>query len=163
MAASSGLYRAIHGDPDYEHVVNDGRPTRFHDWVRGRQVYAQWVGLGFKGGYKLHVSSHPDDAEAVASLLLPRLRAMNTYHKIVSSPRQYELINEGSQQGKFITVYCGPVMETFQNAIRSLDRALELSRTRPGPRPGLRHGTGAETPIGQTGHLTYYTIEDFSR
>lgn len=157
MTASNRLFAAIEGNSDY---FRDGR---FHHWIPGAMSYEGMAKAGFPGGYKMHVSAHQDDAETIAGLVLPLLRELNIYHKIASSPHEYEMLNSGRQQGKFITVYCGPLMDTFTGAVNRLDAVLATSRTRPGARPSLRLGQGYEKKIGTTGHLSYFEIDDFQK
>jgi hypothetical protein len=155
--ASNRPYSAIDGNGEYY-------PSGvFSQWGPGAHDYQKMANLGFAGGYKMHLSSHLDDAEKIAGLSLPLLRDMKIFHKVVTSPHNYEQLNTGTQQGKFITIYCGPSMETFLFVVKNLDPLLVMSRTRPGPRPSLRIGGGYETRIGTTGHLTYFAIEDFRK
>jgi hypothetical protein len=155
--ASNRPFSAIAGNDEYF------RNGRFQHWGPGSEQFERMADLGFPGGYKMHLSAHPDDAEKIAELVLPLLRDMNIHHKIVPSPHDYEELNAGTQQGKFITIYCGPSMETFLSVVKNLDPLLIMSRTRPGPTPTLRIGGGHESPIGTTGHLTYFAIDDFRK
>lgn len=155
--ASNSLYAAIAGNTEYY-------PSGcFRQWGPGSQDYHAMAEFGFPGGYKMHLSAHPEDAQRIAELVLPLLRDMKIHHKIVSSPLDYEALNSGRQQGKFITIYCGPSMDTFLSVVKNLDPLLIMSRTRPGAHPGIRIGGGLETRIGTTGHLTYFVIDDFRR
>ncbi|MET0527138.1 MAG: hypothetical protein ABW003_02120 [Microvirga sp.] len=155
--ASNSPYAAINGNSEY---YSSGV---FSQWGPGSQSYQKMADVGFPGGYKMHLSAHLDDAEQVAGLVLPLLRDMKIHHKIVTSPHNYERLNSGKQQGKFITIYCGPSMDTFLSIVKNLDPLLMMSRTRPGPQPSIRIGGGLETRIGTTGHLTYFAIDDFRR
>ena len=155
--ASNSLYAAVAGNTEYY------PGGRFRHWGPGSMDYQEMAEFGFPGGYKMHLSAHPDDAEKIAGLTLPLLRDMRIYHKIVSSPHDYEHLNSGSQQGKFITIYSGPMRDKFLNVVKNLDPLLLMSRTRPGAHPGVRIGGGLETRIGTTGHLTYFVIDDFRK
>jgi hypothetical protein len=157
MPASNALYAAVLESNEY--VFDNG----FQHWLEGLRNYQRMREAGYLGGYKMHLSAHPDDAEAIASLALPLLRGLGVYHKIVPSPQRYALMNSSPQKGKFITIYSGPSLDTFTRVLAKLEAALVTSRTRPGPRPALRVGSGLESKIGTTGHLSYFVIDDFER
>jgi len=59
-------------------------------------------------GYKLHISTHPENLQKVADKVLPILCKLDLWHKYVASLELYlEFIkyNEGIETGKFITIY----------------------------------------------------------
>ncbi|MGH8501770.1 MAG: hypothetical protein ACREVE_04735 [Gammaproteobacteria bacterium] len=74
-------------------------------------------------GWKLHVSATPQSAQQIAEVL-PKLRQMNIYHKVVLSRDKLVLL-EGSdtQAGKFITIYPKDVEEA-KRIVKMLDEAL---------------------------------------
>jgi hypothetical protein len=155
----SAIYEALQDRTDY-----DSFGTVFHQWLPGRAEYLQMRSY-FPGGYKLHVSVEPAEAELAAGLVLPFLRErLNVFHKIASGPVQYGRLNAGRQRGKFITIYAGPLVHGFAKVVNALDPFLAQAHLRPGPRPLARlarvPGT-EENRIGLSGLLSYVAVADF--
>ena len=73
-------------------------------------------------GWKIHVSANPQTAQQVAEVL-PKLRQMNIYHKVVLSKEKLAALNEGDQAGKFITIYPRDIDEA-KRIVKMLDKAL---------------------------------------
>jgi hypothetical protein len=153
----SALFKAIENRDDY--VFMSG----FHHWVPGAVAYERMKTL-FPGGYKLHLSADQMEAERVADAVLPLLRDLNVYHKIIPGPERYAQMNTGRQRGKFITIYSGPAMETFTRVVNTLDPILSQRRFLAGPRPLVRLAAEPteETRIGRSGLLTYLTLSNFA-
>jgi len=80
----------------------------FACWMPVLTVVGEEVRHPFEGGYKLHLSVAPEDAERVARHVLPVLQDLRMDHKVVFPVAAYVAMNEGDQRGKFITVYPGP-------------------------------------------------------
>ncbi|MFO7794250.1 MAG: hypothetical protein R6V35_04730 [Candidatus Nanohaloarchaea archaeon] len=56
-------------------------------------------------GYKLRITAQPKEARAVAEAVLDPLRQMGEFHKVVPNVEKLQGMQDGSQEGKFITVY----------------------------------------------------------
>ena len=70
------------------------------------RVFMEWNTRGLEGGgWKLHVSARPDQAEIIARIVLPILRRLTVPHKVVATLEEYERFNRTRQAGKFITIY----------------------------------------------------------
>jgi hypothetical protein len=80
---------------------------------------------------KYHISADPGSAAAVASLVLPILREMRLWHKVVQSPADLSQLQRGDQAGKFITVYA-PLHASEGELIKRVGGALAAH---PGLRP----------------------------
>ena len=129
----------------------------FMQWGPGWQQY-QDMKKFFPGGYKIHITADPNQAAEVALVALPVLRQLNVYHKIVLNSGHYALLNRCSQQGKFITVYAGPVMESFLNISKSLDEVLHENQFKPGPTPYKRLAVRSETEqVTGNSNMLFYT------
>ena len=106
-------------------------------------------------GFKIHVSTDLRLAQAVARTVLPAIRAMNIFHKVVRDRRRYDQHLATPAAGKFITIY------TSGNAQRDLvitrlDTELSWLGRHTGPVPTVRVGPGAggpETALGRSGYL----------
>jgi hypothetical protein len=70
--------------------------TAFAQWGEGADLPDQ--------GWKLHVSLAPEHASEIADAVLPQLRKMNVTHKVAHSLGDFSRW-EGTQAGKFITIY----------------------------------------------------------
>lgn len=117
----------------------------------------------FDGGYKVHVSVDPSDADRVARRILPELQAWALDHKVYHDVATYRAQNEGDQKGKFITIYPGPVLEGFTRLVNRLDPILLGMKAMPGPAPRARLKNHAETEqrIGLSGLLFYVTVLNY--
>lgn len=127
----------------------------------GKRVEHPW-----QAGYKLHVSAQPRDAEKVARAVLPVLQRANLDHKVVSPRTAYEEMCQGVQAGKFITIYPGPLMDSYIRLVGELEPVLNGLRTggvSPGPTPRDRQQghTIAENKAGTSGFLWYITTNSY--
>ncbi len=72
--------------------------------------WKQWFSGNIKAlpkqGWKLHISSTPENAGNLAEALLPKLRELGIEHKVIDDMARYSGM-EGTQKGKFITIYPG--------------------------------------------------------
>jgi hypothetical protein len=113
------------------------------------------------GGFKLHVTARPDDAEAVARCVLPILRALDTHHKVVRDRTTYLRMHQGSQRGKFITAYPGGAAGA-QIVLDRIDARLLALRSEagvlPGPAPLSRPSRHREVEIGVGRSGFVYTL-----
>ncbi|MBT8335156.1 MAG: hypothetical protein KJO11_01040 [Gemmatimonadetes bacterium] len=142
--------------PDY--VLASG----FMHWLPGYEPYKQMRQF-FAGGYKIHLSATLSEAQRVADAVLPLLRDMQIYHKVRPDHASYEAMNAGRQQGKFITVYVGPLQEKFLSVAKELDALLTAHQFTPGPTPSARLGGHAqeEQRAGLSRMIFYTTSPDF--
>src|SRR5262247_4280031 len=70
------------------------------------RVFMEWNTRGIQGGgWKMHISARPEQAEIVARIALPILRRLGVPHKVVATLPEYERFNRTRQAGKFITIY----------------------------------------------------------
>ena len=147
-------YTQDHG----EYIFSDG----FMHWLPGYTQY-QEMRAYFTGGYKIHLSADPDEAKQFAAAMLPLLRDMGLYHKIVPDRPRYDSMNRGRQQGKFVTVYSGPLQDKFLRVTKELDAVLCANRFTPGPTPSERLGGHArqEQAVGLSRTIFYTTSPDF--
>jgi hypothetical protein len=137
-------------------------------YVRDR-VFMAWNTDGVEGGgWKLHVSARPDQAEIVARIALPILRRLGVPHKVVVNLEEYERFNRTNQRGKFITVYTRGTDDARQT-IDALEAELgmyrELGGLVPGPLPTSRDAGHQETeiPLSGSGFISLLFREDYSR
>jgi len=103
----------------------------FACWMPVLAVVGDEVRHPFEGGYKLHLSVDPEDAERVAQHVLPVLQDLRVDHKVVFPVTAYVAMNEGEQRGKFITVYPGPGFATFTSLVGTVDRLLMAIAAKP--------------------------------
>ena len=155
------MYEAVRGRTDYA-----SGNTKFHHWLRGLENYEEWRKSlpMWAGGYKTHISVEPTAGPRAANLILPFLRDLNVYHKIVSGPNEYADLNGGSQRGKFITIYSGPSLNRFTELVGVLDPFQLQHKIPPGPRPLVRTGAGRgqeERRVGLSGLISYITTPDY--
>jgi hypothetical protein len=120
----------------------------------------------FQAGYKLHVTAQPRDAERVAKAVLPVLQKANLDHKVVFPRSAYEEMCQGTQAGKFITIYPGPLMDSYLRLLGELDpllNKLKQGGVSPGPVPKDRQQghTVAENKAGTSGFLWYITTNSY--
>jgi hypothetical protein len=107
----------------------------------------------YRSGWKLHITVSTQHYVQLAGLILPRLRLLHTHHKMVL-PGAYPAFNQGSQGGKFITVYAGPdgPAQRIINVIDPVLTRLRLSGIQPGPWPMNRQAnhTVPEEAVGES-------------
>jgi hypothetical protein len=133
------------------------------------RIFREWRTRGVEGGgWKLHVTAEPEQAEIVARIALPILRRLEVPHKVVATLDDYERFNRTNQAGKFITIYTRSTVDA-QTTIKALDSQLEMYRDfgglRPGPLPTSRDAGHKETeiPLGDSGFISVLFREDYSR
>ena len=118
------------------------------------------------GGWKMHVSARPEQAEIVARIALPILRRLQVPHKVVATLADYQRFNRGAQAGKFITIYTRGRAEA-DNVLKQLDAELSTYRQFgglcPGPLPTSREAghQEAEIPIGGSGFISVLFRDDY--
>jgi hypothetical protein len=133
------------------------------------RIFMEWNTRGVEGGgWKLHISARPEEAEMVARIALPILRRLGVPHKVVATLEDYERFNRTRQAGKFITVYTRGTDEA-QKTVAALDTELEMYREfgglRPGPLPTSRDAGHKETeiPLSGSGFISVLFRDDYSR
>jgi hypothetical protein len=152
----------------------DGQPTgpRGYDiidspimvyWMPVLRVAGRVVQHPHAGGYKLHVSVDPADADRVARGVLPLLQSVRVSHKVVYPLSAYGTMNAGEQRGKFITVYAGPTQAGFAMVADALDACLREMKARPGPQAldRLAGYACAERSYGQSGLLSFVIVASY--
>ena len=97
------------------------------------KVIGDTVQYPFAGGYKVHVSVAIEDAERAAEHVLPILQEMKVPHKVVYPLSRYASMNTGEEKGKFITIYVGPLMNSFLALVNRLGPLLVEMDATPGP------------------------------
>jgi hypothetical protein len=134
-------------------------------WMRVLRLEGKRVTHPFVGGYKVHVSVAPADADRVARAILPKLQTRRLSHKVIFPLAAYENVNEGKQKGKFITIYAGPVLHGFADLVGELDAALVAMKATPGPRSmdRLSGYSRPEQRVGLAGMLSYITTDDYRK
>jgi len=140
-----------------------GQPRDDYIWMPGTIfVMSLSIPLAQQSGFKLHISVHPGDADALARLALPTLRLLHVHHKVVRSQMDYDRMERGSQRGKLITVYPGPA-RLAQRVVDTLDITLVTRRFRKGPVPTTRQSGHAtqEIRVGQSGMISSYWCSDY--
>jgi len=112
-------------------------------------------------GFKLHISVHEDDADALARVALPTLRLLRVHHKVVRDLETYRGMNTRNQRGKFITIYPGAARPS-QRVVDALDSTV--GRFRRGPSPSTRQSGHREYEIrvGQSGLFSTYWCQDYA-
>ncbi len=120
----------------------------------------------FQSGYKLHVTAQPRDAERVAKAVLPALQKANLDHKVVYPQSAYGEMCQGLQAGKFITIYPGPLMDSYTRLLGELDpllNRLKQGGVSPGavPQDRQKGHTVAENKAGTSGFLWYITTNSY--
>jgi len=149
---SSSVMTGPWGQPVGEYIFMPGTVFEF----------SLTIPLAQKGGFKLHVSVHPEDADPLARLALPTLRLLHVHHKVVRNRELYERMNRGAQRGKFITIYPGPAAKA-QAVVDALEPGIARHGFRPGPPPTTRQSrhTTYEIRIGRSGLISCYWCEDY--
>jgi hypothetical protein len=132
-------------------------------WMPVLHVVGGVVHHPHSGGYKLHVSVDPDDAERVAHVALPLLQSLQVSHKVVYPLSAYGSINASAQRGKFITIFPGPTQHDFALVADALDASLAEMNARPGPRALNRQAAYActERSYGQSGLLSFVIVASY--
>jgi hypothetical protein len=132
-------------------------------WMPMLRVAGRVVQHPHAGGYKLHVSVDPADADRVARGALPLLQSVRVSHKVVYPLSAYGTMNAGEQRGKFITVYAGPTQQAFARVADALDAVLQEMRARPGPQALDRLAGHActEQSYGQSGLLSFVIVASY--
>ncbi len=133
------------------------------------RIFMEWQTRGVQGGgWKLHISAQPEQAEIVARIALPILRRLGVPHKVVATLEDYERFNRTNQAGKFITIYTRNT-EDARQAIDALEAELGMYRDYgglvPGPLPTSRDAGHQETeiPLSGSGFLSLLFREDYGR
>ena len=123
---------SVYGQPDGEYDLVES--PYFAESVR---IAKRYYG---SGGYKLHISVDVNHAESLARVMLPTLRLLNVYHKVVTFVDTYERLNLGEQRGKFITIYAGPYDEALRivNVLSPTLLRLKAEGVKRGPVPLAR-------------------------
>ena len=122
-------------------------------------VFATWLGARSDAPNpcrKYHVSSALHCAGGVASAVLPVLRKMRLYHKVVQRESSYSKMQTGDQAGKLITIYA-PVSIDHDGLVSAIDGAVEGRSLEPSPsfpRSRKHRYVFAEQPWGR--HLFLY-------
>jgi hypothetical protein len=137
--------------------------SAFVYWMPVLTVVGSIVTHPYRNGYKVHVSVDSGDADRVARRLLPELQSMTLDHKVVYSLSGYIEMNASEQQGKFITIYSGPLMDAFTRLVGAIDPILQGMSARPGPHPMDRESghTQLERRIGRSGLLFYVISRNY--
>ncbi len=138
-----------------------GQPPGEYQWMFGTVFYeSATIPLMVNTGFKLHISVHEDDADALARIALPTLRLLHVHHKVVKDVETYRELNRGNQRGKFITIYPGGAGPS-QRVLDTLDATVD--RFRRGPSPATRqsrHRTH-EIRVGNSGLFSTYWCQDY--
>src|SRR5215470_17725449 len=116
---------------------------------RRDRIFMEWNTRTVQGGgWKIHVSARPEQAEIVARIALPILRNLQVPHKVVATLEEYERFNRTRQAGKFISIYTRGVEEADQ-VHQALEEELGMYREYggllPGPLPTSRDADHQET------------------
>jgi hypothetical protein len=110
-------------------------PSNGQYWAVPNSIYAQYFGQCPDPCRKYHVSSALEGAEAVAALVLPYLASREIFHKVVKSRSWLAKQTEGSQVGKFITIYMNPNVAQRNAVIAELGANLVALQQRANVRP----------------------------
>jgi murein DD-endopeptidase MepM/ murein hydrolase activator NlpD len=123
----------------------------------GSEWFTKWVAAEApSAGYKIHVSADPNDAEVIARSVLPKVRELKIFHKVVRDLQRYLKFSQGKQSGKFITIYTNSFVQADQ-VIDAIDPDLydlrDLGGLRPGPIPFSTPSENEEPelPVGRSG------------
>lgn len=133
------------------------------------RIFMEWQTRSLQagaGGWKMHVSARPEQAEIVARIALPILRRLQVPHKVVASLEEYERFNRTRQAGKFITVYTRDRADA-DNVLKLVDGDLSTYRNFgglvPGPLPTSRDAghNESEIVIGGSGFISVLFRADY--
>lgn len=123
----------------------------------GSNWFTKWMHVEApQRGWKFHVSADFISAEHVARCVLPKLRELRVFHKVVRDLQKYIEFCRSAQAGKFITIYTSGVAQGQEVLDRIDPYLLDLRRNgliRRGavPTTGESNHTEYETPIGRSG------------
>lgn len=159
---ASDIYGQPLGSKGYDIVDSMIMPY----WKPALRDLGKRVEHPFQNGYKLHVTVMPRDADRLARAVLPVLQQANLDHKVVFPLNAYEEMCQGEQAGKFITIYPGPLMDSYTRLLGQLDpllNKLKQAGINPGPIPKDRQKghTIAENKAGTSGFLWYITTSSY--
>jgi hypothetical protein len=159
---SSDVYGSPTGPRGYDIVDSMIMPY----WKPALRDLGKRVEHPFQSGYKLHVTVAPRDADKLARAVLPVLQKPNLDHKVVFPLNAYEEMCQGAQAGKFITIYPGPLMDSYIRLVGELDplfNKLKQGGINPGPVPRDRQQghSVAENKAGTSGFLWYITTSSY--
>jgi len=133
------------------------------------RIFMEWNTKTVQGGgWKMHVTARPEQAEIVARIALPILRHLGVPHKVVATLEEYERFNRTKQAGKFITIYTRSTDEA-KKAHKALETELgmysEYGGLMPGPLPTSRDAGHKETeiPLSGSGFISVLFREDYRR
>ena len=103
-------------------------------------------------------------AEPLAHVMLPILRLLHVYHKVVRLFEFYERLNFGEQRGKFITIYAGPYDEALRiaNVLSAPLLRSKAEGARRGPVPLARKANHQqfEKVINSSGMISAWWYDD---
>ena len=134
----------------------------------GSDWFTKWMEVcPPRSGWKFHVSADFQTAVTIARSVLPALREIAVFHKVVRDLQRYIEFCQTPQAGKFITIYtCGTAQG--QQVLDAIDPSLcRLRRNgfvRRGavPTTGESNHTEYELPIGRSGLIFVRWYEEGS-
>ncbi len=128
------------------------------------RIFRVWTGVSTPvGGYKIHLSCVPTEAQEIAQFVLSILRSMKVKHKVVKNLPEYKRQLNGKQRGKFITIYTRDHIQA-QHVLINIDKKLIGFRSGPVPMARDKNGkhTISEIKVGISGLLYTRWVEDFT-
>lgn len=138
-----------------------GQPPGEYERMRGTVFYqSTTIPLLVRSGFKLHISVHEDEADALARVALPTLRLLHVHHKVVKDVETYRRMNRGDQRGKFITVYPGGARPS-QRVLDTLDATVDRFRRGPSPTTRQSDHMTHEIRVGNSGLFSTYWCRDY--
>lgn len=145
-------------------------PTDFDYYAHGfgSDIFTKWLVVDPpERGFKFHVAPQPQDAEIVARSVLPKLREIRVFHKVVRDLNRYLAQWQTEQKGKFITIYTSGAAQG-QQVIDAIDPNLYSLRKLGGIQRGYPPSTREsdhkerELPIGRSGLIFTRWFEEGS-
>ena len=127
-------------------------------------IFRSWTGVSAPfGGYKIHLSCIPAEAQEIAQFVLSILRSMMAKHKVVKNLSEYKRQLNGMQRGKFITIYTKDHVQA-QHVLINIDKKLVGHRSGPVPMARDKNGnhTIPEIRVGVSGLLYTRWVNDFT-
>ncbi len=124
------------------------------------------TGYRSSGGWKIHIAADVDQANDIATRVLPVLCGLNVWHKYV--PNMHDLyVMAGPQAYKFITIYPNPdnvdAPDGWKNVVARVAHALADIGVRPkvisDPRETKTNPDGGELPD----FVSMRIVPDFTR
>ncbi len=107
----------------------------------GSEWFTKWMVVESPArGFKFHVAPQPQDAEIVARSVLPKLREVRVFHKVVRNLNKYLEQWQTEQKGKFITIYTSGAAQG-QQVIDAIDPELYSLRKLGGIQRGYPPST----------------------